>query len=78
MMPWTSPHRDPLAPLYRDLLALACPLLVISGGQDLRPVQQTCSLEEPPSVATWWLATEAGTVGEQVVHILLECFLVTS
>ena len=48
-----------------------------SGDQDQRPIQ-TCSLEEPPPDADiWWIATEACTVSECEVHILLECFLVT-
>ena len=43
--------------------------MLASGGQ-------TCSLEAPPDVDIWWLAIEAHMVGEQAVHILLECFLV--
>ena len=57
------------------------PLLVTSGSQDWRPVQ-TCSLEDLTVQGTpnnadiyWWPATEAHTVGERAVHILVECFL---
>ena len=44
-----------------------------------RPRLETCSLEDPTptSADIWWLAIEARMVGEWVVCILLECFLVT-
>ena len=40
-----------------------------------RPVQ-TCSLEHLRGADHWWLTTEACSVEEQAVHILLECFSV--
>ena len=50
-------------------------LLVTPGSQDWIPFQ-TFQLKTLPCADIWWLATEAYTVGKQVVHILLECFLV--
>ena len=54
------------------------PLLVVtSGGLEWRPAQ-TCSLEDALGVDTWWLATKACMVGEWVVNVLLDYFLVTT
>ena len=54
------------------------PLAVISSGQDWKPFQ-TCSLEDPPlpDADKWWLLKHVH-VGKGEVHILLECFLVTT
>ena len=60
--------------LYSTVQALPL-LLVTSGGQHWRPVQN-CSLQRPPTQWYWHLvATEACTVGKLVIRILLECFL---
>ena len=56
-------------------LAPACPaLLVISGGQDWRPLQ-TCSLLTPTK-SCHLMATEAHMVSKGAVSIPLECCLV--
>ena len=45
------------------------PRLAISGGQDRAPVLSTCSRQELLPLDIWWLATEAGTMGELAIRI---------
>ena len=58
-------------PRYRAL----SPPLVTSSDKDWRPVQ-TSSLENPPPPGAdiWWLATEARTVGNRHLTVMLSCY----
>ena len=52
--------------------------LVDKTGDMFNLVHLRTYCANPQGADVWWLATEACIVGEQVVHILLGCFLVTS
>ena len=85
MMHWTSPHSDPsLTPALTKVPSVQGPrhlnptpphpqptILVTSGGQDQRPFFKLTHLRSPLV-----LVIQAYMMGEQMVRILLECFLV--